>query len=161
MKKYLMAILALCIGSAGAAHAQDIYKWRDAEGKLHLGDRSHAPDDARKMDLQVQSPPVSQPVSPPAAPPARTLHRAAPDAAFATASAPVDPSTVGPGCLELAKKISEVKPGTPWTDLSNEFNRRCPGIAYQCKVYRRRPEDNRCSWVKRTGNSVVQTSIYE
>lgn len=85
--------------------------------------------------------------------------------AFDTApkSVPVNPKEVAAACKGLADRISKVKPGEPWVELGREFDDACPGVAYECHVYKRQPKKDKCQWVKRTreNNAVVRTHVYE
>lgn len=151
---YLVARLtglasALIIASAlTPLQAQEIYKWKDANGTVHYGDRSAAPpDDSKKMDVAVTPP--RQPHLPP-------LPQTAPPMAAQQKSVPVDPARVGPQCAGLIEKIAAVPAGRNWEGLSRQFNRACPGIAYECKEYRSNPQDNQCAWVEKSGNTLLR-----
>ncbi len=58
---FVAAVFSLLHASAPA---QEIYKWTDANGKVHYGDRSAAPDSSQKMKFDPE---------PPRPPPAVTL----------------------------------------------------------------------------------------
>lgn len=76
-------------------------------------------------------------------------------------SVPVPASRVGPTCKGLADRIGKVKQGEVWTDLARQFDRECPGIAYECSVYKRRQKPDKCQWVKRDGGTMRMTNVYE
>jgi glutaredoxin len=57
MRSILVAVLFAAL--ALAAHAQ-VYKWTDATGKVHYGDRP--PDDANKQELRIRVPSYDGPV---------------------------------------------------------------------------------------------------
>jgi hypothetical protein len=169
MKKMMLLLTTICC----FAHAGEIYKWTDENGKVHFGDRSAAPAEGKKIDVRVQPPSSSssengsrpepqRPDIPPAlfspAPPLPIPSRPSLDPA--KKSVPVDPARVGPKCQGLIDQIAKVPPGTPWQSLSKEFNASCPGIAYECINYRSHPENNKCTWVERSGSDVLQTKSY-
>jgi hypothetical protein len=143
------AACCLCSASIDAATAAEIYKWTDANGQVHFGDRQSAPETGQKIDVPVQQP---QPGSV-AAPPSIQLPKGK--------STPADPSQVRPGCQDLMDQIAKVKPGTNWQPLYRKFDAECPGIAYECNNYLTHPENNKCEWVKRTGNNVLHTNNYQ
>jgi len=152
-------LLALLCCHAGA---QEVYKWTDKDGKVHFGDRKAAPTEARKAEVKVQPPSVTP------ASPASANAAAEPDKPRApgrsggdTASVPVAPYRVGGLCQGLATQIQQVKPGQNWEVLARQFNETCPGITYECVNYKREPEKNKCTWVERTGSSMVNTKNYE
>ncbi|HEX5360367.1 MAG TPA: DUF4124 domain-containing protein, partial [Fluviicoccus sp.] len=78
-------------------------------------------------------------------------------------SVPVNPKEVAAACKGLADRISKKKPGETWEELSREFNKTCPGIAYECFIYKRHQKPDKCQWVKRTreNNAMVRTNVYE
>jgi hypothetical protein len=143
----------VCSALIHVVNAAEVYKWTDANGQVHFGDRESAPSDSQKLDIKSQPgpeqrTPQSQPQSGKPPQPQGT-------------STPADPSQVPPGCHDLVGQIAKVKPGSNWQSLYQKFNADCPGIAYVCNNYRTHPENNKCEWVKRTGNSVMQTNNYE
>jgi hypothetical protein len=165
MRKLAFLLAVICC----YVNAEEIYKWTDANGKIHFGDRSAAPSDGKKMDVKVQqsnrlsadqsdqtkpqSTNLQSRFLPPSAPQSRL--------GLARKSVPADSAKVGPRCKDLIDEIAKVKPGTPWTSLYKEFNEACPGIAYECTNYRTHPENNNCTWVERSGTTVLQTKNYE
>jgi len=56
-----LVLLALALLLPVAAHAQAVYKWTDAKGVVHYGDRPPAEAQARQVD--VPPPPTPDPVS--------------------------------------------------------------------------------------------------
>ena len=50
-KSFILTILIVFCADATA----DIYKWTDASGKVHYGDRPEAADDAEKLDIKIKS----------------------------------------------------------------------------------------------------------
>lgn len=150
-----------------AAQAADVYKWTDANGQVHFGDRMPGTTPGQKMDIKAPPPPapaaIVQPrVSPTVAPPraAGPAGRVAPllTPVQKEASVPADPSQVRPGCQALIDQIAKVKAGMNWQSLYQQFEATCPGIGYECNNHRSRPEKNQCVWVKRTGGNVLQTN---
>lgn len=76
-------------------------------------------------------------------------------------SVPVGPERVGPQCKGLVDQIARVKKGEPWPELARKFNEACPGIAYECSVYKRHQKPDKCQWIEREGNTMLLTNIYE
>ena len=148
--------LVLCLAAGWmylavhVANAAEVYKWTDENGQVHFGDRQSAPENGQKLDIKSQP----QSGKPSQATPA-------PIQLPQGKSTPADPSQVRPGCQDLIDQIAKVKPGTNWQSLYQEFNATCPGIAYECNNYRTHPENNKCEWVKRTGNNVLHTNNYQ
>jgi len=58
-----LALGAACVAGAGQAQ---IYKWTDANGKVHYGDRKDAAG-AKPQELKIKLPPAAPPASVPAA----------------------------------------------------------------------------------------------
>lgn len=141
------------------ADAQDIYKWIDAEGKTHYGDRAAAPGNSKKIPVTVapSSQPPVVPVSTAASQPRSPL---LPQRDPQVKSVPVEPSRVGPACQGLIKQIAAVRAGQHWEALYQQFNNACPGIAYECVEYESNPQNNRCVWIERTGSKVLNRKRY-
>ncbi|HEX5277989.1 MAG TPA: DUF4124 domain-containing protein [Fluviicoccus sp.] len=78
-------------------------------------------------------------------------------------SVPVNPQGVAAACKGLADRISKVKSGETWEELAKEFDDTCPGVAYECFIYKRHQKPDKCQWVKRTrdDNAMVRTNVYE
>lgn len=106
----LSLVTAFLIGSMDAAHAQAIYRWRDAQGGLHFSNQStRTPNEATAVEL----PPIGSIQIPPAAKRtrqrARARHEGAPPAA---PCGPADP-------LGLIDAVSfGVATRTPDTDVT-------------------------------------------
>lgn len=152
----------------------------DSNGKVHFGDRSKAPADSKKMDIQVKQAPVQtpiptpeklakrssaeymRPIAPHITPPIPPhIIPPFPNPKEDKKSIPVDPATVPPKCKTIIDEIENVPRGTPWTELSKEFNKMCSSITYECTTYQRAPEKNRCGWVKRKGNTIIMKNTYQ
>jgi hypothetical protein len=156
------SMLYLCASFAmfcATAHAQELYKWTDANGKVHYGDRAAAPETHKKMHVIATARSQPQAV---AAPVTAPLRRSPPPAHpnFAETSAPVSPGRVGPACKSLIDKIAAVPAGQNWEALFQQFDRACPGIAYECVEYQSSPQNNRCTWVERSGSRVLNRKKY-
>ena len=153
MKRFRLLAALLCAGAlcSGAA-AQEIYKWTDANGRVHYGDRAAAPESSRKMSVAAPAPARPAAVSPPGAGALRRDPQ--------RKSTPVDPALVPPACKGLIEQIAAVPPGKNWESLYRQFDSACPGIAYECREYRSRPQDNLCGWVERSGSSVLNRNRY-
>lgn len=52
VKRMACLAAALALASASGAVASDIYKWTDAEGNVHYGDRAPGNVDAERVDIQ-------------------------------------------------------------------------------------------------------------
>jgi hypothetical protein len=160
----LVLCLAACLVYSAlidVVYAAEVYKWTDENGKVHFGDRLSAPSNGQKIDVKPQ--PMLEQSTPPTQPQSGTLPQAtpAPIQSPQSKSTPADPSQIRPGCKELIDQIANVKPGTNWQPLYQQFNATCPGIAYECNNYQTHPENNKCEWVKRTGNNVLHTNNYQ
>ena len=155
-----LTICLVCSALAHAVNAAEVYKWTDANGQVHFGDRMSAPSNGQKIDIKSQPAPEQR--TPPAQSQSAKLPPITPVPIQVPKgnSTPVDPSQVASGCQDLADQIAKVKPGTNWEPLSQRFNATCPGIAYECNNYKSHPEHSKCQWVKRTGNNMVQTNNY-
>lgn len=148
--------IALCLTTASA---QGIYKWTDANGKVHYGDRAGAPESSKKLDVPVTAPKASTP-PPSLATDARRRAPAAPSPNSQKKSVPVAPAAVGPQCKGLVDKIAAVPAGKNWEDLYRQYQSACPGIAYECVEYQSSPQNNQCTWVERVGGGVLSTKKY-
>lgn len=142
-----------------SANAQEIYKWTDADGKTHYGDRAAAPENSKKIPVTMTAP------SPPPTVPASSanLQRRSPSMPQLDSqktSVPVDPSRVGPACPGLIKQIAAVRAGQHWEALAQQFNNACPGIAYECVEYESNPQKNRCVWIERSGSRFLNRKKY-
>ena len=151
MRKIAILLAMICCN----VHAQELFKWTDADGKVHIGDRSTAPVNSKKMDIHVQQS-SGEPADTARDPKLLPANARSPD----TTSIPVAPSRVGARCKGLADEIANVKPGVAWGSLARDFNLTCPGIAYECIEFRAHPENNKCSWVERTGGNFVNKKSY-
>ncbi len=156
--------LALGAGLALPVAASEVCRWKDAAGQTHFADCATAPAGVAPVAPRKPAPVAVVPALPAAVgssdinPPAVS---GPVTPALASTSRPVDAARVPPGCRDLIGQIARVKPGVPWQDLLAQFNGLCPGIAYECKQYRSKPENNRCQWVERTGSNVLQTHRFE
>lgn len=159
MRKLMFLLATLCC----CAHAEEIYKWKDANGMVHFGDRTSAPSGSEKLD--VRAPPPSELLSEQEGGTLQEHERrfgfpAAPDLGAGRRSVPVDPSRVGRRCKGLIDEIMKVRRGEEWKELAREFEQACPAIEYECDYFRARPESNRCTWVERTGRNVLLIREY-
>ncbi len=162
------AAVLICTAFIQAANAAEVYKWTDANGQVHFGDRLSAPSNGKKIDVKThpakevattgprEFPRAMQPISP-----QFRLQKPSPIQVPKGKSKPVDPSRIGAGCQDLIDQIAKVKPGVNWQSLSQKFDATCPGISYECNTYRTHPENNKCTWIERTGSNVMQTNNYE
>jgi len=55
VKRMACLAAALALVSAGGAFASDIYKWTDAEGNVHYGDRAPENVEAERVDIQSRT----------------------------------------------------------------------------------------------------------
>jgi len=163
MKPIQFMIAASCAAlfclSHASAQAQAVYKWTDANGKVHYGDRAAAPQSSKAMHVAVAPAVQTQaPADAAARPQPHTPLAPRPDAQ--QKSMPVDPARVGPQCKGLIEQIAAVPSGTSWQGLSRQFDSACPGIAYECLEYRSNPQKNACTWVVRAGGNVLNRKSY-
>jgi hypothetical protein len=159
------AALVMGLVLVHSAHATEVFKWTDANGQVHFGDRLSAPSNGKKIDVRPQPYSGGQTVQEAASRASESgsapSRKSSPNRLSKSKSRPVDPSRVGPGCQELVDQIAKVKPGTNWQSLYQKFDATCPGIAYECNNYRSHPEDNQCAWIERKGGNVMQTNSYK
>lgn len=139
-----------CLLGAGA-HAQEIFKWTDASGKVHYGDRAAAPQASQALHVAAA----------PAVPPPTARPSALPQPDPKTKSVPVNPALVGAACKGLIDKIAAAPGGQGLQSLVREFSNACPGIAYQCVEYVSNPQNNQCNWIERKGNNVLSRDKYQ
>lgn len=149
----LLAAVVFCLSGPGA-HAQEIYKWTDANGKVHYGDRAAAPDASQK--IHVAGAPAALPS--PTQPAALALPQPQPDKK--TKSVLVNSALLGSACKGLIDKIAAVPAGQGWQALSCEFSSACPGIAYECVEYVSSPQNNQCNWIERKDGNVLSRNKY-
>lgn len=142
-----------------SADAQEIYKWTDAIGKVHYGDRAAAPENSKKMNVTV-TPPSQPPAVPASAASSQRRSPLLPHLDSQKKSVPVDPALVGPECKGLIEKIAAVPAGKNWESLSRQFDSACPGIAYECVEYQSSPQNNQCIWIERSGSRVLNRNKY-
>lgn len=156
-------LVAACLAASASlrlACAADVYKWTDANGRVHFGDRFSAPADGQKTDIKSSPAPAPVPVQPRATPTAPAPAARGPVPVAPGKSQPADAWEVRPGCKELIDRVAAVPAGTNWEALSRQFDATCPGIAYECTRFRSRPENDKCEWVKRTSGNIMQTNSY-
>lgn len=146
------ALSGLLSGNVGS---QELFKWTDASGKVHYGDRAAAPEDSKRWNVPVA--PATTPSLPPLSMHAPLLARG--DAQ--KKSIPVDAARVGSSCKGLADKIAAGPSGKVSQSLVRQFNDTCRGIAYECVEYRVRPQNNRCGWIEQTEGTIVNRKVYE
>ena len=150
-----LLVAALSGLSSRNAGAQELFKWTDASGKVHYGDRAAAPEDSKRLNVPVA--PAGTPSRPPL-----PVHAPLPARGNAQKkSIPVDASRVGSSCQGLADNIAAGLSGKVSQSLVRQFNEACPGIAYECIEYRSRPQNNRCDWIEQTEGTIVNRKVYE
>jgi hypothetical protein len=154
---FLVAAMAGLFCSS--ALAQEVYKWTDANGKVHYGDRSAAPESSKKMHIDAE-PPRPPPIASSPATASQPRSALAPPRDGQKKSVPANPALVGPLCKGLIDKIAAVPPGKNWESLYAQFNSACPRIAYECTEYQSNPQNNQCIWIERTGGRVLHTNTY-
>ena len=151
--------MSACLAAGPVANAQEVFKWKDANGKVHYGDRAAAPEDSGKLDIKVNPPSQPSAIPTPAAvPPLRPPVLSPYDPK--KKSVPVDAARVGPECKGLIDKIAAVPSGKSWKPLYQQFDNACPRIAYECVEYRSKPQNNQCNWVERSGGVVLRTESF-
>jgi len=162
MKNFIILLVFLFTHTTHI-NAQEVYKWKDSNGKVHFGDKSKAPVESKKMDIQVKQ--IPTPALEKVNPNTKTDHLGTTPSNNVAKPSPlpnaIDPARVPAKCQGIIDKIAKVPAGTPWVDLYNDFNQSCPGLAYECVSYKRAPENNQCAWVERTDNSISKTRHYQ
>lgn len=148
-----LVVAALSGLSCAAAQGQDMYKWTDENGRVHYGDRAAAPGNSQKMQVTA-APPL------PPAPRANSPQLPRVGSRTQQKSMPVDPGRVAPACKGLIDRIAAVPAGKNWESLYREFDSACPGIAYECLEYQSNPQNNRCTWIERSGSNVLSRKRY-
>lgn len=154
MRRWLYRfILIPGICTAAGAGAGEIYKWTDAEGRIHFGDNAQAPDQSRKVEL----PPAQK--SPP---PWERWQGAGggpvmPKPPELKDDVPMrDQVQANPHCAELARKIvTGMAHEEPTQALSDDLMRMCAGITMRCRTYRLNPAKNRCVAIRRTDKYII------
>lgn len=134
-------ILAVLLLGCAAASAQGVYKWTDANGKVHYGDQGQAPGNSTT---------IKTPLAPAGA--------AAAGAAGATAAAAGDLPNLST-CLQMARTMADDRNPTPAgiRAQSQQLLSLCPITAYQCKSYLRQPERNSCDAVPMSPGGQILT----
>lgn len=139
--------------SAANVYAQELYKWTDASGKVHYGDRAAAPENG--VPIAVPVAPGRQPF--PSQRPAPGNQASAPSRAPSEAqirSSPTDRVSMSVECTSLIAKLETTPGGANWKQLSRQFNETCPGIAYECQAERATPQNRRCGWIDKSAGTV-------
>lgn len=116
-------------------HAGELYKWTDASGKVHYGDRAAAPESS------VQ---VTVPVAP---------GRQRPRSDAQIKPSPTDRISMSVECTSLIANIENTPGGANWKQLSRQFTETCPGIAYECQADRATAQNHRCGWIDKSGST--------
>jgi hypothetical protein len=149
MKQYFTFgfLLFLC----SVAGAEGIYKWTDENGKVHYGEKG----DATKNSTQII---------------VRTPHSLADGEGASGSKAGENSSNVATieattlqSCLDMARGMVNKKNITP-PEIRAESKRlldMCPGTAYKCVTYTKRPENNSCTAVPMVpGGSITTNTTY-
>ncbi len=171
MRVYAPFVFVILL-AASSSHAEKIYSWKDADGNFHFGYAPPPDGQAASSSGATDKPSAYQSG---ADEHARMMERYQKAQSGMGASGPLQSDTAnsGPGkpkevpltdqvggstphCKDLAQRISDMPEGKPFKFLSDEILKACPGVAYECRRYRRHPQDNRCVAV-RIKDSVVRT----
>lgn len=165
MRRLLIGLLALL---PLLANAGEIYKWTDANGQVHFGDKTQAPKASQEVPLETRPLTTYAPpkITPPTVPPrkasladglpatgtvARTFNRWKSDGRQSNLPRiEQNPAGLNPRCIELAQKIRDLPQATPYQSEVDEISRLCPNVGYDCRYYRTLPSHNRCYPVKLT-----------
>lgn len=149
----VLIVAALFALSAANAHAQELYKWSDASGNVHYGDRAAAPENGVPISVPVA--PGRQPF--PSARPAPGNQVSAASRSQSDAQikpSPTDRVSMSVECTSLIAKIENTQDGANWKQLSRQFNETCPGIAYECQADRATAQNHRCGWIDKSAGTV-------
>ena len=149
-----LSIVATLSGMPSASvQAQELYKWTDARGKVHYGDRAAAPENG--VPIAVPVAPGRQPFPGPR--PAPGNQASAPSRSQSDTqikSSPTDRVSMSVECTSLIARIENTPGGANWKQLSRQFNETCPGIGYECQADRATPQNHRCGWIDKSAGKV-------
>jgi Domain of unknown function (DUF4124) len=154
----IFACLLSCM--ALSVHAADVYKWTDANGKVHYGDRQHATPSAAEMKIEVPPPPP-----PPLAaskPERKRVRRAPAETPSAPNALPPSPTTLA--CESIALDWAQQRNLSPQQnrDYIQKLQRQCPGMAFDCTSYTDDPASNRCRAMAETpGGNLMENRTYK
>jgi hypothetical protein len=167
-----MLIAVLLFLAAVQLNAGEVYKWKDADGRVHYGEREGAPVSGEKIEIRDPAtqrkveandsvkPLGSNPRMGGIRPNNKIPNMNIPPSIAERPGEPVDLATVNPRCNEQAKKLAAMGPsmgsgGESRKPLIDEIKTLCPNVAYNCKVIISRPQENVCVAIKRSASEPV------
>lgn len=159
---------------AQLATAGEIYKWTDENGRVHFGDSGQGGRPAQKITVEEKKPKQMSPEEIEAFVQKGQEEMAKFDKERGkteehiremderikqlSESEPARPKGT-PKCATLARKIIEAtEDDTARTELSRQFDRECPRLAYDCLTYESNPKRNVCRPAYRMGREIVHNS---
>lgn len=171
LRKILHAALAVSLWWFSLSiYAGEIYKWTDAEGRVHFGDQQQIeavkPSKSVKIDMPIvkQKQLTAEEINTrlKMAEDMRAKLDAEQNDRVAELESPqgvaVDISKINPQCETLAKRVMKTPTGQSFKHLADQMNNLCKGLTYECRQYRKHPKDNECHFIQRvSGQAIVHT----
>lgn len=171
LRKILHAALAVSLWWFSLSiYAGEIYKWTDAQGRVHFGDQQQfeavKPAKSVKVDMpqhqqkQYTAEEINARLK--VLEDTRAKIHAELDKPETVLEEPqgivADLSKINPQCESLAKKVMNTPTGQSFKHLANQMNNLCKGLTYECRQYRKHPKDNECHFTQRvSGQAIVHT----
>ena len=164
MSVFIRVVFVLLCMTATHLHAGEVYKWTDENGRVHYGDKNTAPPSSQAVTTPNPSKPAPVEQKALATPkklssPYAKLDPKEVSEPWKPKGVPVDPTLVKPRCNELGQTVSETPAGKPFKHMTDEIISLCPGVGYECRRYRKHPQDNVCVAVARSGSDPMVKTI--
>ena len=143
--------MLIVFSAVNVVQAQGIYKWTDAQGKVHYGDKQVAPQKSQKIaETEVK-------VEAPRAKPGDKENPVAEVQAFGNVSAERIKKCIGfaseiariDGSKDTIKSMSRI------SNLHDKIRMTCSYTGFDCLIDDARPEENRCSPFVWNGRGVL------
>lgn len=150
ISRFVLSMLVACI-AVNVVQAQGVYKWTDAQGKVHYGDKQVAPQKSQKIaetEVKVETPRVKpgdkeNPVVEVQAFGNVSAERIKKCMGFANEIARID------GSKDTIKSMNRV------SNLHDKIRMTCSYTGFDCLIDDARPEKNRCSPFVWNGRGVL------
>jgi len=139
MSRYLIYVLLLIIPAT--VFAQKVYKWTDANGKTHYGDKPGQATQSKKVILKTNK------RTPKPAPSKIESEALAEEAAADTAATGVEAQPNFDQCISLAKQKAKLRqPFSPKSEsLHKKLKSLCPNTSFTCYDYSYTPSKSSCT----------------
>lgn len=173
LRKILCAALVVLLGWFSLTiHAGEIYKWTDAQGRVHFGDQQQIEAVKPSKSVKIDMPIVKQKQL--TAEEINTRIKMVDDMRAKTHAELDKPETmleqpqgiaadlskINQQCETLAKKVMNTPAGQSFKHLADQMNNLCKGLTYECRQYRKHPKDNECHFIQRvSGQAIVHTVV--